>query len=171
MDFSFVSPHPVSAARLQVACATDRYKMFSHRAQRSLAAKQQGQGQAQCMAATCMGTGTAPQGTPPCAPRRALCSSGTICMPWEEPRHDAQRTAVHTHLWVLSDRRAHRQQKPHKPPPAQRCPSTAPRNSAAVAPWRNLQHFYSQSAIPSQSFFFFPPLFPPLLKEAVKSIL
>lgn len=31
MDFSFVSPHPVSAARLQVACATDRYKMFSHR--------------------------------------------------------------------------------------------------------------------------------------------
>lgn len=35
MDFSFVSPHPVSAARLQVACATDRYKMFSHRTQHS----------------------------------------------------------------------------------------------------------------------------------------
>lgn len=163
MDFSFVSPHPVSAARLQVACATDRYKMFSHRAQRSLAAERRGQ--AGCMAGTCMGKGTAAQG------HLAVCHTEGRAAPAQPACPGRSPATTHSAPLCTHTLGAHTQgspppAKPHKPSHKRCCPNTAPRNPAAVLLWRKLQHFYNQSATPSQRFlcwaFFFPPPFFPL---------
>lgn len=113
MDFSFVSPHPVSAARLQVACATDRYKMFSHRAQRSLAAERRDrQGAWQEPA---WGRERQRRDTSPCATQRAVQLQHNLhALGGALPRRTVHRCA-HTH-WVLTHRGAHRQQSPTNHP-------------------------------------------------------
>lgn len=123
MDFSFVSPHPVSAARLQVACATDRYKMFSHRAQRSLAAERRGQ--ARCVAGTCVGKGMAAQGHLPVCHAEGCAAPAQPACPGRSPA--TMRCALlRTHTPVG----AHTQESP---PPAE-APQTTPTNSAVPTP-------------------------------------
>lgn len=162
MDFSFVSPHPVSAARLQVACATDRYKMFSHRAQRSLAAERRDrQGAWQEPA---WGRERQRRDTSPCATQRAVQLQHNLhALGGALPRRTVHRCA---HTLGAHTQGSPPPAKPHKPSHKRCCPNTAPRNPAAVLLWRKLQHFYNQSATPSQRFlcwaFFFPPPFFPL---------
>lgn len=164
MDFSFVSPHPVSAARLQVACATDRYKMFSHRAQRSLAAERRGQ--AGCMAGTCMGKGTAAQG------HLAVCHTEGCAAP-AQPACPGRSPAT-THSAPL---RTHTGCSHTGEPTASKAPQTIPQTvlsqhspkepgsrfalEKAPALLQPISHPITALFVLG---FFFPPLFPPSFK-------